>query len=120
MKIAVSTDNDQVSAHFGRCQLYTIFEIEDNKIINKNAVETPGHQPGMLPKFLHEKGVNLVICGGMGPKAQNLFAELGIEPIIGISGKVDEVVQGYLTGKLQSGESLCTQGTHDHHECQHE
>ena len=116
-KIAIATENSQVSAHFGRCQSYTIFEVEGKEITGKNVVDTPGHQPGMLPRFLNEKGVNFVIAGGMGPRAQNLFREMTIEPIIGASGKVDDVIQDFLNGTLEIGDSLCDHGAggnHDH------
>ncbi|MCK4761789.1 MAG: NifB/NifX family molybdenum-iron cluster-binding protein [Candidatus Aminicenantes bacterium] len=120
MKIAISTENNQVSAHFGRCPNYTLFEAEDKKVTGKTVIDTPGHQPGVLPGFLNEHGVNYVIAGGMGPRAQDLFRQMNIEPIIGITGCVDDVVQAFLNGTLQSGESLCTQNSQDHHECRHD
>jgi len=120
MKVAISTDNDQVSAHFGRCQCYTIYDVEDNEIKSKNVVATPAHQPGMLPGFLHEQGVNTVIAGGMGPRAQQLFLSLNITPIIGVTGLLDDVIRDFLNGTLQSGASLCTQGSDHHHECHHD
>ena len=118
-KIAIATESSQVSAHFGRCQSYTIFEVEGKEITGKNVVDTPGHQPGMLPRFLNEKGVNYVIAGGMGPMAQNLFREMNIEPIIGASGKVDDVIQDFLNGILEIGDSLCDHesgANHQHHD----
>jgi predicted Fe-Mo cluster-binding NifX family protein len=120
MKVAISTDNNQVSAHFGRCQSYTIYDIEDKEIKGMIVIETPGHQPGMLPGFLHEKGVNTVIAGGMGPRAQQLFTEVNITPIIGITGKLDDVILAFLNDELTSGDSLCTQGSDQHHECHHD
>lgn len=117
MKIAISSDKNMVSAHFGRCQFYTIFELDGNTIINREQVNTPPHQPGVLPHFLNNKGVNCVITGGMGPRAQNLFKQMKIEPIIGVSGNIDEVVQAYIDGKLEPGESLCTHGENNHHSC---
>ena len=89
MRIAVSTDGDQVSAHFGRC---------------------PGHQPGLIPQFLHEKGVECIIAGGMGMRAQGFFDELGIKAIVGISGKVDDTIDQLVKGTLKGGESLCKPG----------
>lgn len=120
MKIAISTDSDQVSAHFGRCRHYTIFEADGKEVTGKTVIETPGHQPGMLPPFLKDKGVDVVIAGGMGPRAQNLFMQMEIKPIIGVTGRVDDVIQAYLDGTLESGESLCTQGSEHHHECHHD
>lgn len=119
MKVAIATDNNQVSAHFGRCPNYTIFEVNEKEIIEKTIIDAPPHQPGMLPAFLHQKGVNYVICGGMGPKAQNLFRGMNIEPVIGVTGNVDDVIRDLLSGALEAGESLCDHGTDRHHGCQH-
>lgn len=107
MKVAVSTEGDYVSAHFGRCPEYTIFEIEDGKVKNKVVIPNPGHQPGFLPKYLEEMGVSCIICGGMGPRAQGLFAEKNIETIFGIEGRIDDIIDTYLKGELKGGESTC-------------
>jgi len=108
MKIAISTDNGQVAAHFGRCPEYTIVEIEKGAVTSKEVIPNPGHQPGFLPQFLHEKGVNCIIAGGMGPRAQEMFVERGIQTVVGVSGSVEEVIEKILVGKLEGGESLCT------------
>jgi len=107
MKIAVSTDQGQVSAHFGRCPSYTIFEIENGEIKSQDEIPNPGHQPGFLPRFLAEKGVDVILCGGMGPRAQALFAQNKIETISGIQGAVGDVVHQYLKGALEAGEDMC-------------
>ncbi len=82
MKIAISTDQGYVSAHFGRCISYTIVEIKEGKVLSKEEIPNPGHQPGFLPEYLFEKGVNCIIAGGMGPRAQGLFAQKNILPVI--------------------------------------
>lgn len=110
MKIAISTDGNLVSAHFGRCPCFTIVEFEGNKVISKHTIDNPGHHPGFLPQFLKEKGVNVIVAGGMGQRAQILFNESGIKAIMGVSGKIDEVVKQTAEGKLQGGESLCQPG----------
>ena len=112
MKIAISTDQANVSAHFGRCSSYTVFEIKDGIIQNREEISNPGHQPGFLPQFLSERGVNIIIAGGMGPRAQALFAQKNIDFIIGVQGPVDEVIQKYLNQELEAGEDLCNHG-HD-------
>jgi predicted Fe-Mo cluster-binding NifX family protein len=119
MRIAVSTDNGQVSAHFGRCAEYTLADIEDNKVVKTEVIANPGHQPGFLPKFLAEKGASVIICGGAGPRAQALFAEQDIQMCMGISGPVAAVLEQYAAGTLQAGESTCNHesrgdGTHQH------
>jgi predicted Fe-Mo cluster-binding NifX family protein len=125
MKIAISTDNGMVSAHFGRCPEFTIIDIEDGKLKGKDTVPNPGHHPGFLPKFLHDRGVACIIAGGMGFRAQGLFAEEGIQTILGISGSVDEVIKKILSGTLKGGESLCRPGSGKGYgiektECEHE
>jgi predicted Fe-Mo cluster-binding NifX family protein len=114
MKIAISTENGYVAAHFGRCAKYTIVDIEDNRISHKEEIDNPGHQPGFLPQFLSERGVDLIISGGMGPRAQGLFAQKSIKTIIGVQGPVDEIIEKYIQGQLESGEDLCDHG-HGHH-----
>ncbi len=110
MRIAISTDGDIVSEHFGRCPSYTIIDIEEGKVAGKEVVANPGHHPGAIPEFLNEKGVKCIIAGGMGMRATGFFNEYGIETIVGISGKIDDVVEKILNGTLQGGESLCKPG----------
>lgn len=92
MRVAISTDGEYVSAHFGRCPSYTIVDIESNKLIKKESVKNPGHEPGFIPQFLHERGVQCIVAGGMGMRATGFFQELGIQVIVGVSGKISEVI----------------------------
>lgn len=120
MIVAIATDNKMVAQHFGRCPEYTLFEIIDGTISSEKVIANPGHEPGFLPAYLAKMGVNTIIAGGMGPRAQSLFAAENIESYIGISGDVKDVVEDYLAGKLQSGPSTCDhpQGGHgDGHGC---
>ncbi|MDD4527591.1 MAG: NifB/NifX family molybdenum-iron cluster-binding protein [Candidatus Margulisbacteria bacterium] len=110
MKIAIATDNDYVSEHFGRCPSYTIFEIEQNKIISKELVHNPGHEPGKIPEFLNNLNVKTIIAGGMGPRAVGFFDEYKINVITGITGSIENVISDYTSGKLTAGESTCTEG----------
>lgn len=107
MKVAISTDQGYVSAHFGRCTSYTIFEIQEGKISGKQEIPNPGHQPGFLPSFLSEKGVHCIITGGMGRRAQGLFADYNIQTIIGVQGTVEEVMEKFAKQELEPGEDLC-------------
>jgi len=111
LKIAISTDGDFVSSHFGRCPLFTIVDIKDGKVVKKETVQNPGHQPGQIPQFLHQKGVECIICGGMGMRATGFFDDLGIKTLVGISGKISEVIERLLKGTLEGGESLCNPGS---------
>ena len=110
MKIAISTDGDFVSAHFGRCPSFTILEIEGNKVISKETIDNPGHNPGFLPQFLGERGVGAIIAGGMGQRAVGLFDEVKIQVVVGVSGKLDQVITKLQNGTLEGGETLCKPG----------
>jgi len=110
MKIAISTDLEKVSEHFGRCPEFTILEIEDNKIKNKKIIKNPGHATGFLPKYFKEQGVNCVIAGGAGFRAQELFNQFGIKLITGIQGEITEVINLFIKGKIKQGGDLCNPG----------
>lgn len=110
MKIAISTDKGKVSSHFGRCPSFTVIEVENGNLKRKENISNPGHHPGFLPDFFHNQGVECIICGGMGRRAQNLFAQKGIQFILGVQGEVDEVTAKLLKGEIEGGESLCQPG----------
>ena len=112
MKIAVASDGKQVSQHFGHCEGFTIFNIENNEIKGNEFVQNPGHRPGFLPVFLHEKGANVVISGGMGGGAVDLFNEKNIEVVVGASGECETAVKSYLNGTLKSTDSVCHEHQH--------
>jgi predicted Fe-Mo cluster-binding NifX family protein len=114
LKVAIASDGNYVSAHFGHCPEYTVFDIDGDTVANKTVVPNPGHQPGFLPPYLGRLGVTHIIAGGMGPMAQRLFLDQGIEPILGVSGQIDEVIQSFLGGNLERGESLCNHGEEGH------
>ena len=107
-QIAVPTTNSVLSAHFGHCEKFRIFTTEEGKIAKDEEVVPPPHEPGLLPKFLRETGVTSIIAGGMGSRAQGLFAQNNIEVLVGV-GSDDPVflVQKYLKNELESGTNLC-------------
>jgi len=110
MRVAISTDSGSVSAHFGRCPAFTILDIEDGKVVKREEIANPGHHPGFLPQFLHDKGVECIIAGGMGQRAEQLFSGQGIKIIVGVSGAIDDVIGRIEDGSLKGGESLCRPG----------
>ncbi len=66
MKIAIATDGNEVSGHFGHCEGFTMYEISEDEVLGNEFVPNPGHRPGFLPVFLKEKGTDIIISGGMG------------------------------------------------------
>ncbi|RJQ27842.1 MAG: dinitrogenase iron-molybdenum cofactor [Peptococcaceae bacterium] len=122
MKIAVATDGNEVSSHFGHCPEFTIAEIRDGKLVSKEVAASPGHVPGFLPKHMAALGVGCVIAGGMGPRAQELLEEAGIKAVVGVSGPVDRAIEDFIAGRLVGGESSCSHGKDGHSvhgECGH-
>lgn len=114
MKIAVASNGDQVTEHFGHCELFHIFHTENDVIVKTERVANPGHKPGFLPNYLHDLGVEVIISGGMGGGAIDIFNEKGIEVIIGARGIADEAAKSYLAGNLKSTGSVCHE--HQHHD----
>ncbi len=110
MRIAVPLAQGKLSLHFGHCDQFAIFDIDDNikKIINRKDATPPSHAPGALPKWLHENNVSVIIAGGMGQRAQQLFAQNDIKVAVGASdGSPEELVSAYLENKLETGDNIC-------------
>ncbi|WP_371806120.1 NifB/NifX family molybdenum-iron cluster-binding protein [Candidatus Lokiarchaeum ossiferum] len=106
-RYSIATDNGQVSQHFGRCPTYTFIDVENSAVVKKTTVQNPGHQVGTIPKFLHENSVNVIIAGGMGRRAIDFFNQYNIQPILGASGTIENIVDVILSGELKSGDSTC-------------
>lgn len=113
MKIAVACDGNIVAGHFGHCEMFNVYEVLNREVIKSEAIANPGHKPGFLPNFLNDLGINVIISGGMGAGAIDIFNEKGIEVITGASGNADQVVNDYLQGVLKSAGAVCQ--AHQHH-----
>lgn len=116
MKIAVASENGMVTGHFGHCENFNIFDAENNQIVKSDTIPNPGHRPGFLPNFLNDIGVNVIISGGMGGGAIDIFNDKGIEVITGAAGNAKVAAEQYLQGKLKSTGSVCHEHQH-HDEC---
>lgn len=105
---AIPTENGVLCAHFGHCQNFAVVKTDGQKIVSTEYVTPPGHQPGVYPGFLAQQGVNVVISGGMGVMAQELFSQNNIEVCIGVGSEIPEkLVEKYLAEELQTGQNLC-------------
>ncbi len=120
-KIALAADDmlgldGEMSMHFGRCPSYLVAQVEDDgNIVSTEVVENPyfkQHTPGEVPRFINSIEVNVMIAGGMGPKAIDMFNDFGIDVVTGVGGRVGNVLQAYLNGEI-SGAAGCNHG-HDH------
>ena len=108
MKFAIPLAEGKLTAHFGHCQEFALVDVEDNKIKNKETLVPPPHEPGVLPKWLHDQGADVIIAGGMGGRALDLFAQNNIKVIVGASALApEELVKQYLDNSLQTGGNVC-------------
>jgi predicted Fe-Mo cluster-binding NifX family protein len=108
MKFAIPLAEGKLTAHFGHCQEFALVEVEGNVIKNKETLVPPPHEPGVLPKWLHDQGANVIIAGGMGARALDLFAQNDIKVIVGASAlSPEELVKQYLDNSLQTGGNVC-------------
>jgi predicted Fe-Mo cluster-binding NifX family protein len=120
-RIALACDDGSglealLSAHFGRCPFYVLVDVSEDGILGSQVVENPyynNHQPGVVPRFIQSQKANVMIAGGMGPMAIDLFLQYGIDVATGVQGKVKDVIEAYLRGEVQ-GYASCEH--HDHHE----
>ena len=115
MKIAITSDGKSVSGHFGHCECFTIYEVEEGKLIKKGFIQNPEHVPGYLPVYLKSLNVDVIIAGKMDGSAQELFTQNGIEVVTGAQGASDDAANLYLVGSLKSTGSICTEHAHVGH-----
>lgn len=108
MKLAITYDNGQVFQHFGKTQQFKIYDIQEGKVGPSLVTGTGGQGHGALAGLLRALGISVLICGGIGPGAQEALKSLDITVIPGITGDVDQAVQDFVDGKLvPNTEALC-------------
>ncbi len=110
MRIAVPMADGRLAQHFGHCAKFALVDVDPTakSITASTEVDAPAHQPGLLPPWLKERGVNLVIAGGMGARAQMLFQAASIEVLTGAPAEgVETLVRQYLDGTLVTGDNAC-------------
>lgn len=108
MKIAVAADGNHVSQHFGHCENFCLYEMNDGGITKKEVISNPGHAPGFLPDFLNEKSIDVIIAGKMGKGAVKMFEEKNVDVITGAVGLADSAAIAYGRGSLKSTEVFCS------------
>jgi predicted Fe-Mo cluster-binding NifX family protein len=108
MKIAIPLADGKLTAHFGHCQEFALIDVEGNEITKKETLVPPPHEPGVLPAWLHDLGASVIIAGGMGGRAINLFKQNNINVIVGAPAQEpEELVQSYLNNTLVAGVNVC-------------
>ncbi|MCC6579469.1 MAG: NifB/NifX family molybdenum-iron cluster-binding protein [Phycisphaeraceae bacterium] len=113
MRIAVPVSDGRVNPHFGQSHAFDLVDVDESHrtIVARRTESAPEGGCGVLPMWLREHGVSLVVCGGLGPGALAKLNHAGIEVIYGAPAEdVGDVIRAMLTGTLQTAGSLC-----DHH-----
>jgi ATP-binding protein involved in chromosome partitioning len=110
MRIAIPVTDGRLSSHFGHCEEFAIVDVNEQtrEISNIANLQPPAHQPGVLPQWLSEQQVDVIIAGGMGQRAQQLFAQNNIKVVVGASGqRAEELALAYLDNTLEVGDNIC-------------
>ena len=118
MRYAVPVTGGIMSPHFGHCEQFAFFDVDEQKsIISKEFITSPEHQPGLLPVWLAERGASVVIAGGMGPRAVELLQQRNIGVVLGaVESDPEKAVLSYLSGNLTTADNICD---HGQGECAH-
>lgn len=110
MRIAIPVSQGKLAAHFGHCEGFELIDAdaETKQIQARETVTSPAHQPGLLPKWLAEQGAEVILAGGIGSRAIQLFTEHGIKVVVGVPPEdLEALVVAYLEGNLQSKDNAC-------------
>ncbi len=110
MKIAIPMAGGRLCMHFGHCEQFALVDVDENagKPTGTTFVTPPAHEPGVLPRWLHEQGATVIIAGGMGQRAQQLFSQNGVKVIVGAPADTAEnLATAYMSGTLVSGQNAC-------------
>lgn len=110
MIYAVPLSNGRVAMHFGHCEQFALFDVDEakNEIVKKEVVASPGHQPGLFPVWLAEQGVSVVVASGMGSRAQELFRQNRIAVAVNaLEDDPEKAVLAYMKGVLEVGDDVC-------------
>ena len=115
MKIAVTYENGNVFQHFGHTECFKVYDVDNSAVVAAATIDTNGSGHGALADFLKNRGVDTLICGGIGAGAKNALATAGIELYGGVSGNADGAVNDLLAGKLNYNADVECDHHGEHH-----
>ncbi len=110
MIIAIPVAQGRLCPHFGHPEHFALLHVDEQgeTVFRTETVTPPPHAPGVLPEWLADLGVNVVLVGGIGSRAKSLFVQKGITVITGVPAEDPGiVVQAYLAGTLVTGDNAC-------------
>ncbi len=110
MKIAVPVVQGKLCMHFGHCEAFALVDVDEaaQTVLGTTMVTPPPHAPGVLPPWLKEQGADMIIAGGMGQRAQQIFAANDVAVLLGAPSDTPEALAlAYLEGRLETGANIC-------------
>ena len=108
---AFPVESGRVCAHFGHCREFVFLTADCGtaEVRDRRVLEPPKHEPGVLPRWVSEQGANVVVSGGMGRKARDLFEKEGVQVVTGAPEREpEELLRDYLEGRLETGPNACS------------
>ncbi len=107
-KIAIPVTGNVLSAHFGHCEQFYIYSVENDQITNEENLTPPGHQPGVYPAWLQEQGVTDVLAGGIGQRAIDIFKQNNINVFVGAPQDAPKnIAEQFINGSLELTGNFC-------------
>ena len=108
MRIAIPCAEGRLAMHFGHAGQFALVDVEDGKVLRVTYETPPAHAPGVLPTWLAEQKAEVIVAGGMGQRAQALFAQVGIKTVVGAPSLTpEEIAAQYVAGTLVAGDNIC-------------
>lgn len=110
MRVAIPLAEGKLCHHFGHCERFAVLDIDQSTktVLKREDIVPPPHEPGLLPPWLAERQVGLIIAGGMGQRALSIFTEHGIEVVVGAPSDTPEtLVTDWMNGRLTCGANVC-------------
>ena len=121
MKIAVPTKNNVVDDHFGHCEYFTVFTIENNEVASSEKIDsqkTCGCKSEIVP-MLKANGVNTMLVGNLGMGAINKITGAGMKLVRGCNGDVNVLIKEYLKGNIIDALTVCHEHGDGNGQCSH-
>ncbi len=123
MKIAIPIAQGALCAHFGHCEQFAFVDLDEatNTITGRTDLTPPPHAPGVIPPWVAQQGAKLVLAGGMGGRAVQIFEQAGVHVLVGCPSDTPErLVEAYAKQNLITGVNTCDHGPdHDPGSCKH-
>ena len=101
MRIAIPALKGRLATQFRDFKQITLLDAEDREIKEQKRLTRPNIELRMLPCWLRDHDVDLIIAGNLNERATSLFQKAGIKVITGAPPlPPEEVAQKYLTDTL--------------------